>query len=84
MTTLGKVLGTPHYLSPEAIQEPQAIDARTDLYALGAVGYYLLAGRPPFVGDEVGDVIVADLNTDVVADLVDGDGSARQKLITKD
>ena len=38
------------YLAPEAIAGSQPIDARSDLYALGAVGYYLLAGRPVFTG----------------------------------
>ena len=47
-TNTMSIKGTPHYLSPEAIQDPQGIDARTDLYALGAVGYYLLAGRHVF------------------------------------
>ena len=44
------VLGTPHYLSPEAIQSPESIDARSDLYALGATAYFLLTGTPVFDG----------------------------------
>ena len=47
------VKGTPHYMSPEAIDDPSTVDARSDLYALGAVGYYLLAGRPVFEGSSV-------------------------------
>jgi eukaryotic-like serine/threonine-protein kinase len=57
------IKGTPHYLSPEAIQSPQAIDARTDLYALGAVGYYLLAGRHVFEGKTIIEVCLHHLQT---------------------
>jgi serine/threonine-protein kinase len=57
------IKGTPHYLSPEAIQEPQGIDARTDLYALGAVGYYLLSGRHVFEGKTIMEVCLHHLQS---------------------
>jgi serine/threonine-protein kinase len=46
----GSVLGTPLYLAPEGMTEPTRVDARADLFALGAVGYYLLTGASPFPG----------------------------------
>ncbi len=47
----GNVVGTPLYMAPEQITEGENIDARADIYALGAVGYFLLSGRPPFESD---------------------------------
>jgi len=50
------LVGTPLYLSPEALTAPGSLDARSDLYALGAVGYFLLTGTPPFCGKNVLEV----------------------------
>jgi serine/threonine-protein kinase len=48
LSTVNAITGTPLYLSPDAIRDPGRIDARSDLYALGAVGYFLLTGSPVF------------------------------------
>ena len=48
LTKTGVALGTPRYISPEAIRGAENIDARSDLYCLGAVAYFMLTGRPPF------------------------------------
>jgi hypothetical protein len=58
LTSEGHVLGTAHYMSPEQIQGT-ALDGRSDLYALGVVGYYLLSGRLPFEGEAATAILVA-------------------------
>jgi serine/threonine protein kinase len=44
----GGLTGTPLYMSPEAIQTPDLVDARSDLYAVGAIGYFLITAKPVF------------------------------------
>jgi serine/threonine-protein kinase len=46
----GSLLGTPLYMAPEGMSDPGKVDARADIFALGAVGYFLLTGRSPFPG----------------------------------
>ncbi|MCR9296276.1 MAG: serine/threonine protein kinase, partial [bacterium] len=51
------LVGTPLYMSPEAIQSPLSVDARSDLYAVGAVGYFLLTGEPVFAAKSMSELI---------------------------
>jgi len=55
------VAGTPHYLAPETIQARSSPDPRSDLYAVGAVAYYLLTATPVFQGRPI-EVIQSHLN----------------------
>ena len=45
------IIGTPEYMAPEQMQTGVQLDSRADIYALGAIAYHMLGGRPPFVGD---------------------------------
>jgi len=57
------VQGTPLYLSPEAITAPDRVDARGDLYSLGAVGYYMVTGQHVFSGATLVEVCSHHLHT---------------------
>lgn len=61
LTQTGTGIGTPGYMSPEQLAGDPAVDARTDVYALGVVAYEMLAGRPPFTGMTAARLIVAHM-----------------------
>jgi serine/threonine protein kinase len=63
ITKADTIVGTPLYMSPESILAPETVDARSDLYALGAVGYFLLTGTPVFRGNGVVEVCGHHLHT---------------------
>jgi eukaryotic-like serine/threonine-protein kinase len=62
MTQTGLSLGTPQYMSPEQAMGERAIDARSDIYALGAVTYEMLVGEPPFTGPTVQAIVAKVLS----------------------
>jgi predicted Ser/Thr protein kinase len=58
LTQTGEILGTPEYIAPEQILDvPEAVDARTDVYAMGVVLYELLTGHSPFAGNNLFQVL---------------------------
>ena len=56
LTRDNAITGTPLYMSPEALTSAESVDARSDLYALGAVAYYLLVGEHVFLGQSLIEV----------------------------
>jgi serine/threonine-protein kinase len=56
LTQADTLTGTPLYMSPESIRSPESLDGRSDLYALGAVGYFLVTGRHVFDGRSLVEV----------------------------
>jgi eukaryotic-like serine/threonine-protein kinase len=55
----GTVAGSPLYMAPEQVMHNQPPDRPTDIYGLGAVAYFTLTGRPPFLGQTAMEVMVA-------------------------
>ena len=70
MTQTGLSLGTPQYMAPEQAMGERTIDARADIYALGAVTYEMLAGEPPFTG-ATAQAVVARVITEQPKSLTD-------------
>ena len=58
LTMSDATLGTPLYMSPEAVEHANDVDARSDLYSLGAVGYFLVTGEPLFDCLTLGEVLM--------------------------
>jgi len=57
-TQAGSVLGTPHYMSPEALTAAGPVSAASDIWSLGACAFAAACARVPFEGDAIGDVVL--------------------------
>ncbi|MCO6045396.1 serine/threonine protein kinase [Aeoliella sp. ICT_H6.2] len=64
LTQEGAITGSPLFMSPEQATGESDADARSDIYSLGAVMFYMLTGRPPFVYEQAMRVIVAHVSDD--------------------
>ena len=58
LTRTSEIMGSPQYMSPEQLRDTKNVDARTDIWSLGAAFYECLAGRPPFTGETMTELIV--------------------------
>lgn len=63
LTVANAITGTPLYLAPETLSAPDTVDARADLYALGAVGYWLLTGTHVFSGKSIVELCAHQLHS---------------------
>jgi serine/threonine-protein kinase len=59
LTVAGAILGSPPYMSPEQAMGRRDLDARSDIYSLGAVGYFLLTAQPPFPRETSMEMLLA-------------------------
>jgi serine/threonine-protein kinase len=89
LTRVGEVVGTAEYMSPEQASG-DVVDGRSDLYSLGLVALFALAGRPAITGESTQQILVKQLTelpppaTSLRADLPEALGAAIDRCVAKD
>jgi len=81
ITQFARVLGTPLYMSPERLRNPADADARSDIYAVGAVAYFLLTGKRVFETESDHDLVYRVLNEPAPALSVTGTAGIPDALV---
>jgi serine/threonine protein kinase len=66
LTAANTTVGSPHYIAPEQLRGSQ-VDARADIYSLGATAFHLLTGRPPYAGLPFTQILTQKLASDAVS-----------------
>jgi serine/threonine protein kinase len=64
LTSTKAMLGSPLYMSPEQLRSSKSVDHRADIWAMGVILYELMTGHLPFMGDNLGELFAAILETD--------------------
>jgi hypothetical protein len=84
-TQIDVIKGTPQYMAPESLTNPAGVDGRADLYALGAVGFFLLTGKEVFEGKTIVEICGHHLHTPprLPSALVDGVPADLERVILK-
>jgi serine/threonine-protein kinase len=73
LTQSGRLMGSPAFMSPEQVRGASTLDARTDIYSMGAVLYAMVTGRKPFDGDDAFTIMRAQVETKPAAPMtIDG------------
>src|SRR5207253_4957056 len=86
----GMTIGTPYYIATEQIHGHEDIDARADIYSLGATLYHMVTGQPPFPGSKIDDVLDAHLKQELTppdhlnVSLSSGLGEVVEVMMAKD
>ena len=89
LTPTGTLLGSPYYMSPEALRGEE-LDERSDIWSFGALLFEMLAGRPPFPGRQMAQIMMSILNdpvpslADVCPDISPGLVALLRRMLTKD
>jgi len=88
VTAVGTIVGTPAYMAPEQAMGKD-VDCRCDIYALGMTLYHMLTGRPPFKGNNVGEILAQQMSElppsllDQVSELTPAQNTVLLEMIAK-